>query len=53
MGNEKIYKGNCFCGEVQFEVSGQPAAMGTVIANPAATGLQDRSTRLRYGSRMR
>ena len=28
MGNEKIYKGNCFCGEVQFEVSGQPAAMG-------------------------
>jgi hypothetical protein len=22
------YKGQCFCGEVQFEVSGQPAAMG-------------------------
>jgi len=28
MGNDKIYNGSCFCGEVQFEVSGQPAAMG-------------------------
>ena len=28
MSNGKIYKGSCFCGEVQFEVSGQPAAMG-------------------------
>src|ERR1700734_2383894 len=26
--SEKIYKGSCFCGEVQFEVSGEPAAMG-------------------------
>jgi hypothetical protein len=23
-----IFRGRCFCGEVQFEVSGQPAAMG-------------------------
>jgi hypothetical protein len=28
MSNGKIYNGSCFCGEVQFEVSGQPAAMG-------------------------
>src|SRR6267142_6347363 len=28
MSNEKIYTGSCFCGEVQFEVSGQPTAMG-------------------------
>src|SRR5882672_5215360 len=27
MGNDKIYKGSCLWGEVQFEVSGQPAAM--------------------------
>ena len=27
MGNDKIYKGSCFCGEVQLEVSGQPASM--------------------------
>jgi len=23
-----IYRGQCFCGDVQFEVTGQPAAMG-------------------------
>jgi len=23
-----VHKGRCFCGEVQFEVTGQPAAMG-------------------------
>jgi hypothetical protein len=28
MGSEKIHKGSCFCGEVQFEVSGEPAGMG-------------------------
>ena len=28
MGSEKIHKGSCFCGEVQFEVSGDPAGMG-------------------------
>jgi len=28
MSNESIYQGSCFCGEVQFEVAGQPAAMG-------------------------
>src|SRR5438128_4617534 len=28
MSNEDINTGSCFCGEVQFEVSGQPAAMG-------------------------
>ena len=28
MSNEKIYKGSCFCGAVQFMVSGEPAAMG-------------------------
>ena len=25
---EKTYNGRCFCGEVQFEVTGAPAAMG-------------------------
>jgi hypothetical protein len=28
MGDAAIYKGNCFCGEVRFEISGVPAAMG-------------------------
>ncbi len=28
MGSEKIHKGSCFCGGVQFEVSGEPAGMG-------------------------
>jgi hypothetical protein len=26
--NDKTYKGGCFCGAVQFTVSGEPAAMG-------------------------
>ena len=28
MGNRGTYKGNCFCGAVQFTVAGEPAAMG-------------------------
>ena len=28
MNNQVRYTGSCFCGEVQFETSGQPAAMG-------------------------
>ena len=28
MTNEKVYEGSCFCGAVQFTVSGGPAAMG-------------------------
>jgi len=28
MGNEKAYEGSCFCGSVQFTVTGEPAAMG-------------------------
>ena len=28
MSNEKVLSGSCFCGEVQFEVHGDPAAMG-------------------------
>jgi hypothetical protein len=28
MSNEKTYKGSCFCGAVQFTVTGEPAAMG-------------------------
>jgi len=28
MGNEKTYKGSCFCGAVQFTVTGEPAAAG-------------------------
>ena len=28
MGTDKTYTGSCFCGEVQFEVSGEPVAMG-------------------------
>jgi hypothetical protein len=27
-GNQKSYKGKCFCGTVQFTVSGEPAGMG-------------------------
>jgi hypothetical protein len=28
MSDEKVYKGSCFCGAVQFTVSGEPAGMG-------------------------
>ena len=28
MANDKTYKGSCFCGAVQFTVTGDPAAMG-------------------------
>jgi hypothetical protein len=28
MGNENTYQGSCFCGAVQFTVSGAPAGMG-------------------------
>jgi hypothetical protein len=28
MTEEQTYKGSCFCGTVQFTVTGQPAAMG-------------------------
>ncbi|HEY2809586.1 MAG TPA: GFA family protein [Steroidobacteraceae bacterium] len=28
MSNQSTHKSSCFCGEVQFEVTGDPAAMG-------------------------
>ena len=28
MSNARDYRGSCFCGEVQFTVSGEPAGMG-------------------------
>jgi len=28
VSNDKSYKGSCFCGAVQFTVSGEPAGMG-------------------------
>jgi hypothetical protein len=28
MSQDKVYQGSCFCGEVQFTVSGEPAGMG-------------------------
>lgn len=28
MSNEKSYKGSCFCGAVQFTVTGEPVGMG-------------------------
>jgi len=28
MNGSKSYKGSCFCGAVQFQVTGEPAAMG-------------------------
>ena len=28
MNTERSYKGSCFCGAVEFTVSGEPAAMG-------------------------
>ena len=35
------YKGECFCGAVQVEVSGDPAGMGYVIADHAVHGPVD------------
>jgi len=28
MANEPVYNGSCFCGEVKFQVTGEPVAMG-------------------------
>jgi len=28
VGNQRSYRGSCFCGAVQFTVTGEPAAMG-------------------------
>jgi hypothetical protein len=28
MASEKVYRGTCFCGAVELEVTGEPAAMG-------------------------
>ncbi|MFI5324062.1 MAG: GFA family protein [Thermodesulfobacteriota bacterium] len=28
MSNEKTYTGSCFCGEIEFTVTGEPAGMG-------------------------
>lgn len=33
MNDERSYKGSCFCGAVQFTVSGAPAAMGYCHCN--------------------
>jgi len=33
MSNEKTYSGSCFCGAVQFTVSGEPAGMGYCHCN--------------------
>jgi len=33
MSNEKTYLGSCFCGAVQFTVSGEPAGMGYCHCN--------------------
>ena len=33
--NDKTYKGCCFCGAVQFTVTGEPAAMGEAAARHA------------------
>ncbi|MEK6224189.1 MAG: GFA family protein [Thermodesulfobacteriales bacterium] len=33
MSDEKTYSGNCFCGAVQFTVSGEPAGMGYCHCN--------------------
>jgi hypothetical protein len=33
MNSERSYKGNCFCGAVQFTVTGEPAAMGYCHCN--------------------
>ncbi len=33
MDSERTYKGSCFCGEVQFTVTGEPVAMGYCHCN--------------------
>lgn len=33
MSNDETYKGSCFCGAVQFTVTGEPAAMGYCHCN--------------------
>ncbi len=43
MSNGKAYKGSCFCGAVQFTVSGEPASR-------AEAGRQGQSTPSLYGN---
>lgn len=33
MSKDKTYQGSCFCGDVEFTVSGEPAAMGYCHCN--------------------
>lgn len=37
MSNEPTYQGGCFCGAVQFSLSGAPAAMGYCHCNSCRT----------------
>jgi hypothetical protein len=37
MANDRTYQGACFCGAVQFTVSGEPAAMGYCHCNSCRT----------------
>jgi hypothetical protein len=47
------HSGECFCGAVKVEVSGDPEGMCIVIADHAVRGQGDRSTLSRCGSLMR
>jgi hypothetical protein len=37
MANDRTYQGACFCGAVQFTVTGEPAAMGYCHCNSCRT----------------
>lgn len=47
MTNGNTYKGSCFCGAVQFTVTGEPVTVSLV-----GVGLLAQSMRLRYGNPM-
>ena len=36
--NDKTYEGQCFCGAVEIEVTGDAAGAGTATARPVGAG---------------
>jgi hypothetical protein len=50
MSNGKAYEGSCFCGEVQFTVSGTRSEWEIAIVSRADAGRQGPSTPSFYGN---
>jgi hypothetical protein len=51
--DEKTYAGQCYCGAVAIQVTGEPEGAGYCRCKNAGAGRPARSTRSRSGSRRR